>query len=411
MKKIPILFFLLSILSCSDKEVDLQQIVNRNELAYLVNENNPFSGKVISKLQNEQILISGYYKNGKKDGEWIENYNNGQIKKREEYKEGLFNGTVENYSKDGTLLNRKNYLNNNLNGLYLENYENGNPKTSTTYNNNQITSNYKSYYQNGNKELEYTIKNGSFDEDYIEYNDDGSIHKQYYYSNDNKINKGSWKKYWKNDVPVKQSNNDYSTVVFDSNGKPSESVKFYYKNGNLKSEGFYSSIEPDIREGEFKWYYFDGSLKKKTFYKDNNLDGKAESYFLKNNYEGENNLHERVNFKNGKLHGKLEVWDGPSQREKIETLVRYHNNLTRPTWWKIEGECINGFYEGDFKVWWRYVNTYNSQDYKITPVYVLHRWSKGKQIDNGYDSRMGAFVYYTKNGDKMTRNEAYRSIK
>ncbi len=75
MKKIQLMVLSIVItifvLSCStnDREMNPSQIkIHGDGLAYAVNENNPFSGKVISFYKSGQKDDEANYKDGKKEG-------------------------------------------------------------------------------------------------------------------------------------------------------------------------------------------------------------------------------------------------------------------------------------------------------------------------------------------------------
>lgn len=46
-------------------------------------------------------------------------------------------------------------------------------------------------------------------------------------------------------------------------------VKDYYETGSLQMEGFYTSVDPDIKNGEFKYWYRNGKKQMDVTYEDN----------------------------------------------------------------------------------------------------------------------------------------------
>ncbi|MGB3345515.1 MAG: hypothetical protein WBA61_16520 [Aequorivita sp.] len=433
-KRLLIVATIFFYVSCGQKELGIDQISMRNGLAYQVNKDNPFTGKVIHKLENGQVLISGAYSNGKKDGKWSEFYQNGQIKLKEEFKDGHYDGIVENFmengimkshetykdnslngaceyfSDNGTLIKKATYLNDELHGEFKENYANGNPKIITTYQNNKVVLDYSSYFENGNKELEYSIHNGKYSGDYIEYNFDSTVRTHHLYSDTSKINKGTWKKYWINDSPTKESNNDYSIIKFDSKGSPSESVKFYYKNGRLKSEGYFSSIDPDIREGKHLWYYDNGNIKLEGDFINDRKEGIWQLSYKENNMAG-NKICQKVEYKNGKMHGKFEWYNimylNISDKYDLAHLINYtygrrlSGGMINSTgnggrWWKVEGQLVDGKFDGEFKIWDR-----NWGPHSLPKnIYKKHTWANGKMIWNGED-RYGGEKYFKPDGTQI----------
>lgn len=424
---------ILILVSCGQKEVDISQVSTRNGLVYQVNENDPFTGIVIKKLDNEQILISGSYKDGQKNGIWTEYFRNGQIEKQEEYNNGVYNGVVEKYIENGTKLSHEYYKNNELdgkceyfsnngiliksaiysnnilNGEFIENYENGNPKIITNYNNNQITSNFTSFYENGNKELEYTINDGHYVGDYFHYNTDGLTRKHYFYSNDIKINKGKWTIYYDNNWnEVNQPSKYYRIVNFDSNGKPVGNIIDYFQKDNSKQmEGHYLSIEPDIKEGKHTWYYENGNIKLEGNFINNEKDEIWILYYKDNNMAG-NKICQKVEYKNGILNGKFEWFNimhiNISDNYELKHLIDYkydqkfYSGMINSTgnagkWWKVEGQLVNGKFDGEFKIWDRNWGTHSQPKNR----YKKNIWDNGKMTWNG-EGKYGGEQYFNPDG-------------
>ena len=100
MKKLLPILSLLIIISCS-KEIQLDQLVERNGLSYEVNNEKPFTGTTLSY------------------------HSNGQVESRIEYKNGLRDGLSETFNENGQILESENYKENVLNGLYKSFHENG----------------------------------------------------------------------------------------------------------------------------------------------------------------------------------------------------------------------------------------------------------------------------------------------
>lgn len=374
-KKIILFSTFLVLASCGQNEIDFSQISTRNGLAYQVNENSPFTGKVSSKLENGQIIISGSYKNGKKDGEWLEYFNNGQLKKKENYSSGNYDGKFESYNKDGSPVILTNYSNGKLNNNYKEynrknilisdiNYDNGNYNgsfkkfndngiliTSTNYKNGSIDGLYTNYYENGNKKLEYSMSNNNYVNEYTMYNNDGVVKTQFDYSSGSKKNKGTWKKYWNKDWKIVDNPSTYySTVSFDNSGKPSTRVKFYYqKNNKIQSEHTYLTVEPDLKEGEAIWYSEDGGITMKGNFKNGKRDGLWETYYKTNNYVG-TKIKERANYKNGNLNGNYIIYKGGEEFKNPSTIlgIRFQ---TIDGYWKATGNIQGQISDVTFKVW------------------------------------------------------------
>ena len=90
-------------------ETDGQNIV------FLLNETNPYTGKYLCKYDNGQKEKEGNYKNGKLDGKWIWWNKNGQKVRQKNYKNGKLDGKlVEWFQFNGQIKREENYKNGKL---------------------------------------------------------------------------------------------------------------------------------------------------------------------------------------------------------------------------------------------------------------------------------------------------------
>ena len=400
-RQLSLFIFYISLMftSCAQKEVPLEQLVERDQLMYEVNSNSPFTGLAVNKFPNEQYHLKSPYSKGKKDGETIEYYQNGQIKIQIPFTDGLLNGRYEEYYEDGKPKIMASYANGKKNGTYQEYYETGKPKLNFNFRDDNLVGRYEKYRKNETTEIEYTLKEGGgFIGDYIEYNEDGSVKKHVWYDeNQQTKNKGAWKRHWTFEYKwVDKPADFYDIVTFDDTGKPSGEVKGYYtKSDKPYYQGTYSSIDPDIREGKFEWLFEDGTPKLIGTYVNNKKNGILESYFRENNYTGTSRLRERIEYKDDKFNGHFEKYNANDKMGAL-SLASYEKNVGMgwpAAWWKIEGNCVNGKYDGTFKVWLRYQHTLERNAYNID-AYMKHIWSNGDLISNGYDKKIGGIVYY-----------------
>ena len=79
MSKVLSLLVLFVVISCGQKEIDVNQLVEKNGLYYEMNSDRPFSGTTINLYENNQIESMWTYKNGIKDGPHIRYFRNGTI--------------------------------------------------------------------------------------------------------------------------------------------------------------------------------------------------------------------------------------------------------------------------------------------------------------------------------------------
>ncbi len=111
MKKLAITVFVLLTLAGCGKEIDISQKQVRNGIVYTVNEDRPFTGKVIGKYSNGKEKIMENFRDGKFDGEQVYYYDNGQIKEKINYKLGEAVGVYNSYHKNGEIAYTGNFKN------------------------------------------------------------------------------------------------------------------------------------------------------------------------------------------------------------------------------------------------------------------------------------------------------------
>ncbi|NCA76970.1 MAG: hypothetical protein EOM90_11615 [Alphaproteobacteria bacterium] len=107
-KKIAYLFILILAISCSREKTNFDQLQERNGLLYMVNDNNPFTGNVMS-YANGKVSLEGNVTKGLKEGLWIYYYPNGQKKMEGTYKDGLKDGQWNYWSENGVQNNMEMY--------------------------------------------------------------------------------------------------------------------------------------------------------------------------------------------------------------------------------------------------------------------------------------------------------------
>jgi len=147
MKKITILIFtILLISSCSQKELSFENLVERNDLTYEINNENTFSGKAFSKYENLQFKEIGFFEDGKKVGVWEYFAENGQILKKTSYDDNKLNGLYKEFENDGKKIKTIEYKNNLKNGLSEEFNNEGLKISSINYTRDTLDGFYKTFY-------------------------------------------------------------------------------------------------------------------------------------------------------------------------------------------------------------------------------------------------------------------------
>ena len=95
-------------------EVDYAEIDFRGNpsLAYLKDQETPFSGRAIEYFLDGQKKAEVNYKNGKSHGEYIHWYQNGKVERKGNFKDGKFDGEWIRYNEDGLERSRTTYKKN-----------------------------------------------------------------------------------------------------------------------------------------------------------------------------------------------------------------------------------------------------------------------------------------------------------
>lgn len=205
---------------------------------------------------------------------------------------------------------------------------------------------------------------------------------RYYFGTQTLMGTGKWKKSGEEDVL-------YGTW------------KFYYDNGQVKSEGNFN--DNGEKEGDWIFYYDNGRTKEKSFFKNGVAEGKSISWF------DNGNLSEEDFFKAGKLDGEIKTY--------------YFNGIL-----KSIGHYTDDIKNGEMKSWTfdgflNYISNYKNDvlEGQVNFYYKNGQIQTAKKFANG--KLNGAYKQYFENGalsmdgnyidDKPTGNwkEFYNSKK
>jgi Uncharacterized protein conserved in bacteria len=133
----------------------------RNEIAYLPNENEPFTGKYEEYYStNGQKKSETNYQDGKQNGLFTSWYENGKKENEENYQDGKQNGLVTGWYENGQKESETNFKDGKVNGLYSVWYENGQKKTEINYKDGEINGLFTWWYENGQKMSETNYIDG-----------------------------------------------------------------------------------------------------------------------------------------------------------------------------------------------------------------------------------------------------------
>jgi len=100
-KLLLIIPLVLSLISCSAREIDYEQIQDKDGIFYAVDENKPYSGKVTGFYPNGQLKGDGVLVNGKLDGLIRDWYENGLLSAEVTYVDGKLDGVNRRWYENG----------------------------------------------------------------------------------------------------------------------------------------------------------------------------------------------------------------------------------------------------------------------------------------------------------------------
>ena len=190
---------------------------------------------------------------------------------------GLKQGVWREYFDNDNIKTESNYKDNLLNGYYREYDEKGRVLVSKFYNQG------KEIAKDPEKEIKIEMVN--------EFDDEGNIISSGGFIEG--IPVGVHREYSEDKAIVKtkefnESGNVISSGVMDDKGLKNEYWKFYFPNGNVRSEGNFAN---NLRTGEWKFYYPDGKLEQTGSYRDGNTDGLWTWYYSGGNILREENYY------------------------------------------------------------------------------------------------------------------------
>lgn len=99
-KNLFLLIVMLMVIACSSERMNFSKLQDRNGLYYLVNEDKPFTGEIVSHF-NGKPEFEGQIENGLRVGLWVFYYPSGQKKMEGSYKEGLKDGNWTTWLENG----------------------------------------------------------------------------------------------------------------------------------------------------------------------------------------------------------------------------------------------------------------------------------------------------------------------
>ena len=175
-----ILGFFTSMCSKS-REVDQSKIQERGGLVYVVNETNPYTGKIIERFHNNQKKNESEFKNGKMTGKLITYYENGQIAVKGNFRDAKQDGKWIYYDENGQITQEENYKNDKKDGKWISYDTNGQISEQGNYKDDRKDGEWILYY-NGQISEKGSYKDGDKDGKWIIYDENGSTVKEENYN-------------------------------------------------------------------------------------------------------------------------------------------------------------------------------------------------------------------------------------
>lgn len=246
-KKILLLLFVFSILSCSKKEVAFNTLVERNGLFYEINNEEEYTGSVFDLFENGQKKFSGEFEDGLKNSEWKEFSENGQILTLTNFKKGKLDGLSITYFENGKIKSEIEYSNDIKDGSAKGYFLSGQIQEESNYKLGKLDGVNKKWHENGTLFREGEYKNGLENGLFKNYYFNGNIETERHYA-DGKLN-GIYKEFFENGKPrlIINYKNDLK------NGKMEE----WYGNSNKFREIIYLDDMP----GDKKTWNEDGTIR------------------------------------------------------------------------------------------------------------------------------------------------------
>jgi len=234
-------------------------------------------GKVSCLYENGEKKYDVFFEDDVVTGERIDYFETGEISDKTNNVDGKLEGKYISYSPMGDILVEKMFKNDEIVSDYKEIDWSGQLISDYVINGDIITS---TTYNNGIKEIQYVIKNDKLDK--IHYYDEGKENYSFLYKNGELKNVRQI-----TDEKPKGEKLDIKNVSFYAldgtklsykeykRGKLNGDSKFYYRNGQIKSD--YTN-EDGNHVGEAKEYDHFGNLTNRYYMLDGNTNGVSEVY-------------------------------------------------------------------------------------------------------------------------------------
>ena len=136
MKHLLVMAFAILTIGCGEKKsdgVNLDELEDREGVAYLKNSDSPYTGKCFEFHDNGQKKSENTLKDGKEDGLSLEWHENGQKYSEGNFKDGKEYGLSLGWHENGQKMVEGNFKDGKLDGLVVSWHENGQNRTEINY--------------------------------------------------------------------------------------------------------------------------------------------------------------------------------------------------------------------------------------------------------------------------------------
>jgi|TARA_B110000438_G_C15639904_1_gene574834 antitoxin component YwqK of YwqJK toxin-antitoxin module len=137
-KLLPLL--LLILIGCSSPEpINIEtMLIERNDVYYTKDTNQPYSGPVFSLNENGQLQEELVLKDGELDGTYKSYYENGQLESEGTNKNGQRDGPYKSYYQNGQLFQEVTFKDGQVDGLWKYYNDNGQLQEERTYKDSEL---------------------------------------------------------------------------------------------------------------------------------------------------------------------------------------------------------------------------------------------------------------------------------
>ena len=190
---------------CGEKEVNFEELEQRESIWYLIGSDTPYTGKVFLFHENGQKSGEINVKKGREDGLSVSWHGNGQKKVEVNFKDGLQNGLAIGWHengqkeseinfKDGVEISAKYWSSKGVEGVNENELEQRESIYYLKGSNTPYTGKVFLFHDNGKKEMKGNYKDGKQDGLWTEWHENGQKGSEGNYKN-SKLVEGS-AKYW-----------------------------------------------------------------------------------------------------------------------------------------------------------------------------------------------------------------------